>query len=82
MHFPTADSLEDLAQALAEGEHDLGKEATAVGYALMMWPGRDCPWFNPGPSPVTEADEFRWRWEFGAKVGERISDLGYDFLPF
>jgi len=32
-------SLEDLAQALAEGEHDLGFEASQAGYAIYgMWP--------------------------------------------
>lgn len=48
-----ATSLEDLAWALAEGEHDLGDEATAAGSALIQWPGSDCPWFHPGPTPVT-----------------------------
>jgi hypothetical protein len=48
-HFPTADSLEDIAQALAEGDHDLGEDATAAGYALIAWPDTDCPWFVAGP---------------------------------
>lgn len=51
IQFP-APSLEDLATALAEGEHDLGVEFTAAGYSLIMWPGRDCPWFVAGPSHV------------------------------
>jgi hypothetical protein len=42
-------SLEDLAYALAEGEHDLGDDVTAAGYALIQWPGADCPWFVPHP---------------------------------
>lgn len=46
-HFPTRSSIEDLATALAEGEHDLGTDATAAGYALIAWPGPDCPWFIP-----------------------------------
>ena len=49
-HFPTTRSLEEIAQALAEGDHDLGETATAAGYALIAWPGTDCPWFIPGPS--------------------------------
>lgn len=52
LKFP-ATSLEDLAWALAEGEHDLGDEAVAAGNALIQWPGADCPWFHPGPTPVT-----------------------------
>ena len=46
----TKASLEYTAQALAEGEHDLGSDATAAGYALVMWVVNDCPWFNAGPS--------------------------------
>jgi hypothetical protein len=50
IHVATKDALEDLALALAEGEHDLGEDATAAGGALITWPGADCPWFVPGPS--------------------------------
>ena len=43
--IPTTQDLEYVAQALAEGEHDLGDEATEVGYALWgLWPTNDCPW--------------------------------------
>lgn len=42
--FPTTTSLEEVAQALAEGEHELGEDYTHAGYALIMWPGNDCPW--------------------------------------
>lgn len=49
IHVATKDGLEDLAIALAEGEHALGEDATAAGGALTMWPGTDCPWFVPGP---------------------------------
>ena len=79
---PTAQSLEDIAQALAEGEHDLGAEATRAGYALIMWPGQDCPWFVPGPTPVTAADDFRWRWNHGTAPGDRVCDLDFNDLPF
>jgi len=82
LHFPTTNSLEDLAHALAEGEHALGAEATSAGYSIVMWAGSDCPWFHPGPTPITEADEFRWRWQYGTKPGEHVSDLGFDYLPF
>jgi hypothetical protein len=45
IRIPTTKDLEYIAQALAEGEHDLGAEATAAGYALWgMWPTNDCPW--------------------------------------
>lgn len=47
--FP-ASSLEDLAVALAEGEHGLGDEFTAAGAAVIGWTGNDCPWFVPGPA--------------------------------
>lgn len=46
---PHAGSLEDLALALAEGEHSLGRDVTLAGYALIQWPGLDCPWFQPHP---------------------------------
>lgn len=50
LHFPTTRSLEDVAQALAEGEHDLGDDATTAGYMLACaWAGPDCPWFQPHP---------------------------------
>lgn len=49
--FPFS-SLEDLVQALAEGDHDLGNEATQAAGALTQWAGNDCPWFNPGPTPI------------------------------
>lgn len=49
LHFQTSDSLSDVATALAEGDHALGAEATAAGYAVVSWPGVDCPWFTPGP---------------------------------
>jgi hypothetical protein len=49
IHIATKRGLEDVAQALAEGEHDLGEDATAAGAALIEWPGADCPWFVPGP---------------------------------
>lgn len=48
IYFPFS-SLEDLAQALAEGDHTLGEEATQAAGSFMQWPGKDCPWFNPGP---------------------------------
>lgn len=35
--FPYS-SLQDLCQALAEGDHTLGREATLAGYALIQWP--------------------------------------------
>ena len=46
----TTQDLEYIAQALAEGEHELGEVATAAGAALVGWTGVDCPWFVPGPS--------------------------------
>lgn len=49
IHVATKDALEDLAIALAEGEHGLGDAATAAGAALVGWTGTDCPWFVPGP---------------------------------
>jgi len=58
LHFPIVSSLEEIAQALAEGDHDLGVTATAAGYTLIAWPGKDCPWFVAGPRAegVTVAD--------------------------
>lgn len=50
IHVATKNALEDLAMALAEGEHDLGADATGAGAALVGWTGVDCPWFVPGPS--------------------------------
>jgi hypothetical protein len=49
IHVAAKKSLEDLAVALAEGEHELGDDATAAGASLAAWPGADCPWFVPGP---------------------------------
>ena len=46
----TTQDLEYIAQALAEGEHELGEDATAAGASLVGWTGVDCPWFVPGPS--------------------------------
>lgn len=37
IEFPAA-SLEELCQALAEGEHDLGIDYTLAGYAVIAWP--------------------------------------------
>lgn len=57
IHIATNDSLENIAWALAEGEHELGSlgsEATQAGGALVGWPGADCPWFVAGPSPCGE----------------------------
>ena len=45
-------SLAELAEALAEGEHPFGADATFAGNALVQWAGPDCPWFVPGPCPV------------------------------
>ena len=50
IHIASKSCLEEIAQALAEGEHDLGEDATAAGGALTAWPGADCPWFVPGPT--------------------------------
>lgn len=50
IYIATKDALEELAIALAEGEHDLGADATTAGGALVGWTGVDCPWFVPGPS--------------------------------
>lgn len=50
IHVATKDGLEDIAQVLAEGEHDLGEDATVAGAALVAWPSADCPWFVPGPT--------------------------------
>ncbi len=49
IHVTTNDSLEDVAQTLAEGEHALGDEATLAGSLLLGWTGSDCPWFVPHP---------------------------------
>lgn len=51
IHLAPDQSLEDAMRALAEGEHDLGDDATLAGAALTQWVGRDCPWFVPHPSP-------------------------------
>lgn len=40
-------SFEDVCWALAEGEHDLGDDATDAGQALLQWPGPD--WCAPAP---------------------------------
>ena len=52
MHItiPTKQGLEYIAQALAEGEHELGEHATVAGAALVGWTGNECPWFVLGPS--------------------------------
>jgi hypothetical protein len=47
-----------------------------------MWAGRDTPWFHPGPTPITEADEFQWRWHYGTTNGDRVCDLDFEYLPF
>ena len=61
----TTDTLEDLAMALAEGEHALGDDATRAGAALAGWTGSDCPWFCPGPSVAgLEIADFRIVEEF------------------
>ena len=77
--FARSSSLEDLAWALAEGEHNLGDAVTAIGNSVVQWPGQDCPWFVPGPTPVTEIDEneARYRWNHG----ESTIPADYD-LPF
>lgn len=51
IHFSTNNSLEDLALALAEGEHEYGDDVTAAGAMLIGWTGADCPWFVAGPTP-------------------------------
>lgn len=43
-----ASSLEDLCEALAEGATGDDTEGEA-GYAVIQWPGADCPWFLPRP---------------------------------
>lgn len=43
LSFSTQRSLEDLASSLAEGEHELGGDATAAGYSLIMWSGPTDP---------------------------------------
>lgn len=43
-------SLQDVCEALAEGEHCLGDDATYAGYMLAhAWAGKDCPWSVPHP---------------------------------
>jgi|HubBroStandDraft_6_1064221.scaffolds.fasta_scaffold767035_3 hypothetical protein len=49
IQIKTTDKLENVAQALAEGEHVLGDVATRAGADLVQWAGSDCPWFTPGP---------------------------------
>lgn len=45
-------TFEDVCQALAEGEHDMGDDATQAAGALLQWPGSDCPWFVPHPEHI------------------------------
>ena len=47
-------SFQDVCQALAEGDHELGDDATHAGYMVgMAWAGPECPWFLPAPSAGT-----------------------------
>jgi len=45
-------TFEDTLQALAEGEHSVGSDATQAAGALLQWAGQDCPWFVAGPTPA------------------------------
>lgn len=54
IRIPTADALEDICQALAEGEHDLGPDATAAGYILTF------AWEGPDGERATWAECARW----------------------
>ncbi len=42
--LPWQVSLEFACEVLAEGEHILPQAATVAGYAVIQWPGPDCPW--------------------------------------
>ena len=45
VHVPMRTDLAYVADALSEGEHTLGDDATRAGYALAhLFPGNDCPW--------------------------------------
>jgi hypothetical protein len=45
INVPGLGSLESVAQALAEGEHCFGDDATRAGYALAyLFPTNECPW--------------------------------------
>lgn len=46
----TKDALGTVAEALAEGEHTMGHDATRAGAALVGWAGNDCPWFVSAPT--------------------------------
>lgn len=45
-------TFQNVCEALAEGEHNLGDDATAAGAAIIEWPGSDCPWFVPHPEHI------------------------------
>jgi hypothetical protein len=49
INIATAETLETVCQALAEGEHDLGDDATTAGNQLLGWTGVGCPWFEAHP---------------------------------
>ncbi len=55
LNFKTTETLENLAQALAEGEHELGRDATMAGSALLGWIGVECPWFVASPTAGGES---------------------------
>ena len=40
-HFAETRTLEDLCEALAEGEHNFSRELTRAAYAVIQWPGND-----------------------------------------
>lgn len=56
IEIKTTDSLENVAQALAEGEHELGDEATLAASQLIGWTGNDCPWFVPHPEHLGDVE--------------------------
>lgn len=50
INIETSQDITTVCQALAEGEHDMGSDATYAGYMLAFaWAGADCPWFVPHP---------------------------------
>lgn len=69
---PTSQDLAWAAELVATGWHgdEAEHESAVAAYSLLMWPGPDCPWFHPGPTPIPL--------DFDAKAWARCSSVDID----
>lgn len=51
---PTTLDLEWAAELVVTGwpGDEVEHERAVAAYSLLMWPGPECPWFHPGPTPI------------------------------